>query len=131
MEKGDVYAVVLKESNKVIGSLGIHDRTLDSCYEADVQREIGYVLGKQYWGRGLMPEAVREAIKYAFEELNVDVLWCSHFTTNPQSKRVIEKSGFRFYGDGQFEAKALNKSFDSKNYIMTREDYKALFKKQS
>jgi ribosomal-protein-alanine N-acetyltransferase len=129
IDKGDVYAAVLKENGKVIGSLGIHDRTMDKNYKADVQREIGYVLSKDYWGKGIMPEAVREAIKYAFEEIKTDVLWCGHFTINPQSQRVVEKSGFKFYGNGKYEAKALNKTFDEKQYIMTKEDYETLYGK--
>ena len=121
---GDVYAIVLKENNKVIGSLGIHDRSnLSAGYEADVQREIGYVLSKKYWGKGLVPEATRAAIRYAFEDLNVDVLWCGHFLINPQSQRVIEKTGFKYYGEYISKAKALNKVFDGKKYIMTKEDY--------
>jgi len=128
MENNEVYAVVLKEQNKVIGSLGIHSRTMDPCYKADVQREIGYVLSKAYWGRGLMPEAVKAAIRYAFEELGVDVLWCGHFMTNPQSQRVVEKSGFRFYCDGIYEAKEMEKTFDGKKYMMTKEDYQMLKK---
>jgi|GEM_PF-125690 len=121
---GDVYAIVLKENKKVIGSLGIHDRSnLSTGYEAEVQREIGYVLSKKYWGNGLVPEATRAAIRYAFEDLNVDVLWCGHFLINPQSQRVIEKTGFKYYGEYISKAKALNKVFDGKKYILTKEDY--------
>lgn len=119
------YALVLKEENKVIGSLGLHKRTADPNYKANIQREIGYVLSKAYWGRGLMPEAVREAIKYAFEVIKVDVLWCGHKSFNLQSKRVIEKSGFRFYCDGTYES--FDGIYDAKKYIMTREDYRVLF----
>lgn len=129
IKKGDVYAVVLKEQNKVIGSLGVHDKTMDSNCIADVQREIGYVLSKSYWGMGIIPEAVREVIKYAFEEMNVDVLWCGHFKENLQSKRVIEKCGFKFYRDGQYESKSLNKFFEDKKYIITKEIYKELYLK--
>lgn len=123
IEEGEVFAIVLKAKNKVIGSLGLHSRTKDSNYVAKFQREIGYVLSKTYWGQGIMPEAVEEVIKYAFEDVHVDVLWCGHFITNAQSKRVIEKVGFRFHSDGIYEAKALHKSFKDKIYIMTREDY--------
>jgi len=123
---GDVYAVVLKENNKAIGSLGIHDRdTLSYGYEAETKREIGYVLSKDYWGKGIMPEAVKAAIQYAFEELNVDVLWCGHFQINEQSQKVIEKTGFKYCGEHVFESKALNKVFDGKRYILTKEDYEA------
>ena len=124
----EVYAVVMKESNKVIGSLGVHNRSRVSNYQNDIQREIGYVLNKEYWGSGLMPEAVREVIKYAFDELSVDVLWCAHFTTNQQSKRVIEKSGFRYHCDGIYESIGLKKSFEEKIYIMTKADYKTRYR---
>jgi len=124
IEKGDVYAVVLKEGNKVVGSLGIHDRTMDPEYAADIQREIGYVLSKSYWGMGLMAEAVREAIKYAFDEINADVLWCGHYKFNTQSQRVIEKTGFRFYREEVLAAPLINKTFDGMTYIMTKEDYR-------
>ena len=124
IKDGDVYAIVLKEKNKVIGSLGIHDDTLDAGYKAKTQREIGYVLSKDYWGNGFVPEAVQAAIGYAFEDMGVDVLWCGHYLINPQSQRVNEKVGFKFYGNHVFEAKALNKTFEGKKYIITKEDYK-------
>lgn len=123
IEKDEVYALVLKENNKVIGSLGIHNRKKDENYKGNIQREIGYVLSKDYWGKGLMPEAVKAAIKYAFEEVNVDVLWCGHFASNNQSRRVIEKCDFKFYSEGIYEAKLLNKSFEEKIYILTKKDY--------
>ena len=54
------------------------------------------LLSKDYWGKGLMPEAVNRVIKFCFEKENYDYLMCSHSVINSQSKRVIEKSGFRF-----------------------------------
>ncbi|MFW6327822.1 MAG: GNAT family N-acetyltransferase [Bacteroidota bacterium] len=123
------YALVLKEENKVIGSLGLHHRTADSNYKADMQREIGFVLSKKYWGRGLMTEAVREAIRYAFNEIKVDVLWCGHKSFNLQSKRVIEKSGFKYYCDGTYES--FDKTYDAKKYILTKDDCHTVFAKYS
>jgi ribosomal-protein-alanine N-acetyltransferase len=123
----EVFAVVLKETGKVIGSLGVHRRTRDENYPVENQREIGYVLSRDYWGQGLMPEAVRAAITYAFEQLHVDVLWCGHFTHNPQSQRVVEKTGFRYYRDSTRDT-VLGKTFDEKQYIMTKEDYISCYK---
>lgn len=94
IKKKDVYAIVLKSENKVIGSLGVHDRTPDESVMNLKQREIGYVLNPQYWGQGIMPEAVKCVIKYGFEELALDLIWCCHFDFNENSKRVIEKCGF-------------------------------------
>lgn len=48
-------------------------------------------------GKGLIPEAVRELIRYAFEELDIDRLWCGHFDGNEKSRRVQEKCGFIHY----------------------------------
>lgn len=92
------FALELKDNHKVIGSLGLEELSLSlgEEYENFVGREIGYVLSKDYWGKGLMPEAVNSVIKFCFEQENYDYLMCSHFVVNYQSKRVIEKCGFRF-----------------------------------
>ena len=60
-------------------------------------RELGYVLGKSYWGRGLMPEAAAAVIDYLFRELNYDFLICGYYDFNSRSKRVQEKCGFKPY----------------------------------
>jgi ribosomal-protein-alanine N-acetyltransferase len=88
----------LEYQGKVIGSLGI-----DLYNETDYPelaplsgREIGYVLSKDYWGQGLMPEAVNAVIRYLFEVEDLDFLICGHFERNARSRRVIEKCGFRY-----------------------------------
>ena len=92
------FALELKENHKVIGSLGLETLSLSlgDEYENLAGREIGYVLSKDYWGKGLMPEAVNSVIQFCFEKENYDYLMCSHSVINSQSKKVIEKSGFRF-----------------------------------
>ncbi|MGN0986039.1 MAG: GNAT family N-acetyltransferase [Candidatus Enterenecus sp.] len=100
------FALELKETGQVIGSLGIEeydDRVLD---EPDLYgRELGYVLSKEYWGRGLMTEAVKAVIGYCFHTLHYDFLTCGHFVRNDRSRRVIEKSGFRHAADGVYETR--------------------------
>ena len=59
-------------------------------------RELGYVLNKDYWGKGLIPEAVKAVIGYCFEKADCDYLLCSCSPQNIQSARVMEKCGFRF-----------------------------------
>ena len=89
------FALEWKENGKVIGSLGLEPR--DAGLPEELQgREIGYVLSRDYWGRGLMPEAVKAVIDYCFQELSFDYLTCGHFDCNDRSRRVVEKSGFRF-----------------------------------
>ncbi len=96
IEHKKTLALVLKENRKVIGSLGIEKLNPDP--EPTLQgRSLGYVLSKDYWGRGLMPEAVRAVTDYCFSVLHYDFLTCGHFESNAQSRRVIEKCGFRFW----------------------------------
>lgn len=86
-------------NGKVIGSLGIEKYSEKDLPEFDNQpgREIGYVLSKNYWGQGLMPEAVNAVIKYLFEVEKLDFIVCGHFIDNYQSQRVQEKCGFQHY----------------------------------
>ncbi len=97
IEGRKTFAVVLKENNKAIGSVGIEKLSTEiDGYENLVGREIGYVLSKDYWGQGIMPEAVKEVINYCFDVLHCDYLLCSCSPVNKQSARVMEKCGFRF-----------------------------------
>lgn len=97
MEEKKTFAIEYK--GKVIGSLGIEEYNENELpeYNDKLGREIGYVLSKNHWGLGLMPEAVKEVIRYCFNELKLDFLVCCHFTDNNQSKRVQEKCGFYHY----------------------------------
>lgn len=103
------FAIVYKENNKVIGSLGVEPYHLEEKLSEffDYQgREIGFVLAKDYWGKGLMPEAVKAVINYLFYSLNYDFLLCGFFDFNNQSKRVQEKCGFKPYRKLVFDTKA-------------------------
>lgn len=97
------FAIQLKENSKVIGSLGLEELSIDlgEPYSSMIGREIGYVLSKNYWGMGLMPEAVKRLIDFCFKDEKYDFLQCSHSITNNQSRRVIEKSGFIFVKENQ------------------------------
>ena len=94
------HVFALEHQGKVIGSLGVEKYREDHYPELDpyLGREIGYVLSKDYWGRGLMPEAVKAVIDWLFEEEKLDFILCGHFDHNSRSRRVIEKCGFRYLG---------------------------------
>ena len=91
------YAVVLKRENHVVGSLGLMIGSASNIGIPDNEGEIGYWIGVPFWGQGLIPEAVNEMIRYAFENLKLDKLWCGYFDGNEKSKRVQEKCGFKYY----------------------------------
>ncbi len=113
-------ALELKENHKVIGSLGIEELDPDPAPDK-LGREIGYVLSKEYWGRGLMPEAVQAVILYCFHVLGYDFLTCGHFRANAQSRRVIEKTEFHHFGDSAFETQMGTMEI-SCNYIRYNPD---------
>ncbi|MBQ7714624.1 MAG: GNAT family N-acetyltransferase [Clostridia bacterium] len=96
------FAIELK--GKVVGSLGIEEyKEADFPEFADKRcREIGYVISKDLWGRGLMPEAVKAVIRWLFEEIDLDAIFCGHFVWNGQSARVQEKCGFKKYGMNKY-----------------------------
>ncbi|MBR2926220.1 MAG: GNAT family N-acetyltransferase [Clostridia bacterium] len=94
------FAIVLGETGKVIGSLGVEKYGMEGAlteFDGYRGREIGYVLSKDYWGKGLMPEAVSAVIQYLFDTWDLDFLTCGYYDFNAQSKRVQEKCGFRPY----------------------------------
>ena len=111
-----VLALELKETGRVIGSLGLEEPNPDPTPDG-YGREIGYVLYKDYWGRGLMVEAVKAVIDYCFSVLRFDFLTCGHFLPNNRSRRVIEKCGFTYFGDSDYKTQ-LGTVEISKNYIM-------------
>ena len=94
----ETYAVVLKETNEAIGSIGImFGNGLHSAEMQVDEAEIGYWIGRPYWGQGLIPEAVRRLLRRCFEDLGFTAVWCGYYDCNAKSRRVMEKCGFRFH----------------------------------
>ena len=115
----------LELDGKVIGSLGIELYKEEEFPELDKLqgRSIGYVLSKAYWGQGLMPEAVQAVQKYLFEDVGFDFLVVSHYVWNGQSRRVIQKSGFRYLKTIQLNTR-YGTTEDTLVYILKKEDWK-------
>jgi [ribosomal protein S5]-alanine N-acetyltransferase len=121
IKKDEVRAIFYKENGKVIGSLGVHN---DKKREGIRAKMIGYVLSETYWGKGLMTEAVKDVIKHLFEEENIDVISCYHYPFNIQSKRVIEKCGFKYEGTLRLASEIFDKSiYDDVCYSITKGDF--------
>ena len=96
IREGDVWALEEKASGRVIGSLGLHKD--EKRPGVPGVKMVGYVLAKDSWGQGRMTEAVKEGMRYAFEEEGLRMLTVYHFPWNDRSRRVIEKCGFRKEG---------------------------------
>ena len=115
----DTWAVVLKENGLPVGSIGLMKTTaLENCPDL----EVGYWIGKPFWGNGYIPEAVQEVLHYGFEDKGADRIWVSHIEENFKSRRVIEKSGFR-YQFGKSKTNLLGATHTCLYYAMTREEW--------
>lgn len=75
---------------RAVGSIGIHPKT--DVYQKNA--ELGYWLGEQYWGRGIMTEAVKAITEYGFKNYNLHRIYADVFENNTGSMRVLEKAGF-------------------------------------
>ena len=100
IDEDKTFALCLKENGRVVGSLGVEfygaeDKLTE--FDGYKGREIGYVLAKDQWGKGLMAEAVKAVINYLFDEKDLDFLSCGYYDFNNQSRRVQEKCGFKPY----------------------------------
>ena len=116
----NTFAVVEKATGKVIGSAGFVGRAHGEGYGPS--DEIGYALSPDYWGRGIMPEVVRELIRYGFEDLGLDAIWCTHYAENQRSRRVIEKSGFTFVFDQRLSDEFVEDRLTC-FYVLLRQDW--------
>lgn len=124
MGSDEIYAIVLKSENKVIGSIGLHNRKPDESLAELKQREIGYVLNPKYWGKGIVPEAVNCLISLGFNVLDLDLIWCGHFDFNANSKRVNEKCGFKYRFQKKEILKLLgNKEVTTLYYCIFKSEY--------
>ncbi len=124
IEKEEVWAVVYKKNWKVIGSIGLHN---DSKRDVANVKMVGYVLSQDYWGLGLIPEAVKGVLRFAFEELGVDLISVYHYPFNHQSRRVIEKCGFNYEGIVRMASQIFNgQVYDDVCYSMLKEEWSHL-----
>ena len=84
----ETYAVVPKALGCAAGSVGLMIGEASGIGIPDTEAEIGYWIGKPYWGQGLIPEAVRALMRYAFMDLGLEKLWAGYFVGNDKSRRV-------------------------------------------
>ena len=92
----EAYAICLKTDEKAIGAIELKLNGHTDMTDRDDECELGYWLGKPFWGQGIMPEAVKEILRHAFEEIGMTKVWVGYYEGNSKSKRVQEKCGFRY-----------------------------------
>ena len=122
----ETYAVCLKETGKPIGSIGLHRNDLA---EQDDEYELGYWIGRPFWGQGMIPEAAREMLRHAFEDLGMMRIWCGYYDGNVKSRRVQEKLGFVYHHTTEgLELKQLGEIRTGHVMLMTREHWEKIMR---
>lgn len=117
----ETYAVCLKENGKPIGSIGLHRNDLA---DQEDELELGYWIGRPFWGQGLIPEASREILRHAFCDLGMNRIWCGHYDGNTKSRRVQEKLGFVYHHTTEgLEVRQMNEIRTGHVMLMTRETW--------
>ena len=94
-ENPDYYnwVIELKETGEVVGNISVVE-----VVEKIEAVEIGYCMGKAWWGRGIMPEALGAVMDYLFDEVGMNRVYAGHDVNNPKSGRVMQKAGMRYEG---------------------------------
>ena len=100
------WAICLKENP----DYAIGDISLVSVDEEKSSCEIGYILGMDYWGRGLMTEALKAVLSYCLDEIGFEEVDAYYVSLNPASGRVMEKAGMTFW-------KTIPNAVERKGYI--------------
>ena len=119
MKKAMRWALVLKESNEVIGTCGFHN-----FHEEHARAEIGYDLKPAFWHQGYMREAVSSMIRYGFRRLNLHRIEAFIFPQNIASRKLLEAVGLQFEGRLQEYFWHRGEFVDSEIYAITYSRWK-------
>ncbi len=120
----EAYAVCLKEDNKAIGAIELMFK--DHVYKDD-ECELGFWVARPFWGKGLIPEASREILRHAFEDLGVSKVWCGYYDGNEKSKRAQEKIGFKYHHTKEnVDVPLLGEKRTEHVNCMTKKDWDAI-----
>ena len=123
----ECYAICEKENDKAIGAIELKLKGHTDMTDREDECELGYWLGKPFWGRGYMPEAVQELLRHGFENFGMTTIWCGYYDGNEKSKRVQEKVGFAYHHTcDEVSVPLMNEVRVGHTSIMTKEQWEKL-----
>lgn len=122
------FAICLKARNLAIGCIELKLNGTTDMTDRDDECELGFWLGKKFWGQGIMSEAGAEIIRYGFENLQMKKIWCAYYDGNLKSKRVQEKLGFVYHSTcDSVPVPLMNETRIGHKNVLTRELWKENF----
>ena len=126
----ECYAVCEKASGRAIGAIELKLNGSTDMTDRDDECELGYWLGKPFWGRRYIPEAAESLLRRAFEQLGMSCVWCGYYDGNEKSKRAMEKLGFEYHHScDSVPAPLLNEVRIGHTTCLTREKWAKLHSK--
>lgn len=117
-DENDTFAFAITIEGKVIGSIGVFR-------QGNIHRqtaEVGYYIAEEYWGKGIMTEAIKQICKYVFDKSDIIRIYAEPFAYNLASCRVLEKAGFQYEGTLRKNAVKNGKIIDMKMYSLLRNE---------
>lgn len=118
-ENGEIvsFAVIKKDSDSLIGIINI------KLSPSHKRGELGYWIGKPYWGEGYCTEAARALLPFGFADLDLNKIIAAALTSNPGSWRVMEKIGLTYEGTLKQHVYRFDKFFDLVTYGLLKEEF--------
>lgn len=121
LNQDSVFGIVLAETERMVGSLGL---IKDPKRENVHAMMLGYALGEDHWGKGIMTEAVDAMLRYGFDALKLDLISAYCYPFNHRSKKLLLKCGFVLEGTLKQAEKVYDgRIFDNECYALTAKDY--------
>ncbi len=115
-DENETFAFAITVDDKAIGSIGVFR-------QGNIHRqtaELGYYVAEEYWGRGIMTDAVKQICAYVFDNSDIIRIYAEPFVYNAASCRVLEKAGFQYEGTLRSNAVKNEKVIDMKMYALLK-----------
>ena len=115
-DEDQTFACAVTADSKVGGSIGVFR-------QENIHRqtgELGYYIAEEYWGKGIMTEAVKQICAYVFDKSDMIRIFAEPFAYNAASCRVLEKAGFQYEGTLRNNAVKNGKVIDMRMYSLLK-----------
>lgn len=114
--KNETVDFAITVDKEVVGSIGVFR-------QGNIHRqtaELGYYIAEEYWGKGIMTEAVKQICEYVFDKSDIIRIYAEPFAHNTASQRVLEKAGFQYEGTLRKNAVKNGEVIDMKMYSLLK-----------
>lgn len=116
-QNDDFYTWAIEFEGQAIGSISVVKKN-DDIRKA----EIGYCIGRNWWHKGIMGEALKAVMDYLFDEIGMNRISACHDPRNPNSGRVMEKCGMKYEGTFRQSGRNNQGICDERYYSLLRSE---------